>query len=163
MKSLRKKLYLIAFLLLTTSQFACAEKTTPPASEKIITITVDDDFEFIKENIKTAITEQGLLVRDVLHISDMLENTKNIGGAGELFAKAEVIEFCSSVITHKMALAHPANISNCPFSISMYALAEKPETLYLSYQPPVILGENNTALEAEIRQMHATIVDAATQ
>jgi len=155
---------LIALFLCCLSPFAYAEKAPETkATDKIITLEVEDDFEFIKENIKAAILEQGLLVRDELHINEMLENTKNIGEAGELFSKAEVIEFCSSVITHKMAALNPANISNCPFSISIYALAKKPDVLYLSYQTPNLIGEKTEALEAEITKMHKAIISAASE
>jgi hypothetical protein len=40
-----------------------------------------------------------------------------------------------------MALAHPANMANCPLTISIYQQRSDPDHTYIAYRRPGMLGE----------------------
>jgi uncharacterized protein (DUF302 family) len=126
-----------------------------PVTTQIVKKQVSDDFETTKENLEMAITGQGLRVSGTLHVSEMLNRTgKDLGFDKQIFAKAESLEFCSALISHKMAVADSANISVCPFTIAVYSYTKKPETVYVSYRLPTLLGD-----AAEVTQDIKTLLD----
>jgi len=130
---------------------------------KVLKKQVSDDFETTKENLEMAITGQGLRVSGTLHVSEMLNRTgKDLGFDKPIFAKAESLEFCSALISHKMAVADPANISVCPFTIAIYSYTEKPETVYVSYRLPTLLGDAKKVTQ-DIETLLADIVEEATE
>jgi len=132
-----------------------AANVTAPITTKIVKKQVSDDFETTKENLEMAITGKGLRVSGTLHVSEMLNRTgKDLGFDKQIFAKAESLEFCSALISHKMAVADSANISVCPFTIAVYSYTEKPETVYISYRLPTLLGD-----AAEVTQDIKTLLD----
>ena len=130
---------------------------------KMLKKQVSDDFETTKENLEMAITGKGLRVSGTLHVSEMLNRTgKDLGFDKPIFAKAESLEFCSALISHKMAVADPANISVCPFTIAIYTYHNKPETVYVSYRLPKLLGDAS-AVTQDIETLLAEIVEEATE
>ena len=158
---------LFTALLLTASLSAYAEdkaSTTEAVAESPIVVKeVSDDFDSIKENIEMAITGKGLLVSGTLHVSEMLNRTgKDLGFDKQIFEKAESVEFCSAVISHKMAVADPANISVCPFTIAVYTYTEKPETVYVSYHRPNLAGDAEEVTK-DINDLMSSVVEEATE
>ena len=171
-----KKLFLILFSSLLIST-ACAEKTTekkaadskPTATtkveeEKSVIITkAGTSFDDINESVRLAIADGGMIVSGTLHISDMLNRTgKDIGFDKNIFKKSEAVEFCSALISHKMAAAHPSNISMCPFTIAIYELNDEPGVVYLSYRRVKLLGDGKK-VEEEIVKLLQDIVDESVE
>lgn len=168
-----KKLFIILFSSLLIST-ACAEKTSETsakkteskiieatkAEEKSVVITkAGTSFDDINENVRSAITDGGMIVSGTLHISDMLNRTgKDIGFDKNIFKKSEAVEFCSAEISHKMAAVHPSNVSMCPFTIVIYELNDEPGVIYLSYRRVKLLGDGKK-VEAEIVKLLQGIVD----
>ena len=65
--------------------------------------------------ITLAIEGRGLVINYVSHIGDMLERTgADIGATRQVFAKAEIIEFCSAGLSRQMMELDPHNIVLCP-------------------------------------------------
>ena len=162
-------LFITLISTLSTPSLLAAEKSTSTSATlssipvKIVKKQVSDDFETTKENIEMAITNKGLRVSGTLHVSEMLNRTgKDLGFEKQIFAKAESVEFCSALISHKMAIADSANISVCPFTIAIYSYKEKPEAVYISYRLPTLLGEA-TEVTADIKTLLAEIVEEATE
>ena len=173
--------FLFSSLLIST---ACAEKQTiteaKPATENVVeapkveTLKAEkeksvvitkagESFETIKENVEAAIADAGMIVSGTLHVSDMLNRTgKDIGFEKNIFKKSEAVEFCSSVISHKMAVAHPSNISMCPFTVAIYELNDEPDVIYLSYRRVKLLGDGKK-VEEEIVELLQTIVDDSVE
>lgn len=152
---------LLATATLVVSVAVNAEKAVvePSAEDSPIVVkTVNDDFESIKENVEMAITDKGLKVSGTLHVSDMLNRTgKDLGFDKQIFEKAESVEFCSAVISHKIAIASPENITVCPFTVAVYTYKDKPETVYVSYHKPSLAGDAE-AVTKEINDLLASIV-----
>jgi len=171
-----KKLFLILFssFLLST---ACAEKPTETKAanakvtktekvveEKSVFITkAGTSFDDINESVRAAITDGGMIVSGTLHISNMLNRTgKDIGFTKNIFKKSEAVEFCSAIISHKMAVVHPSNVSMCPFTVVIYELNDEPGVVYLSYRRVKLLGDGKK-VEAEIIKLLQGIVDESVE
>lgn len=166
-----KTLFLILFSSLLIST-ACAEKTEPKATDKkptetttvsteksVVITKAGTSFDDIKESVIAAITDEGMIVSGTLHISEMLNRTgKDIGFEKNIFKKSEGIEFCSALISHKMAAVDPSNVSMCPFTVVVYELNSEPNVIYLSYRRVNLLGDGK-AVEADIVKLLQGIVD----
>ncbi len=138
-----------------------SKRTAPPTS--IVITKAGTSFDDINENVRTAITDGGMIVSGTLHISDMLNRTgKDIGFDKNIFKKSEAIEFCSALISHKMAAIHPANVSMCPFTIAIYELNDEPGVVYLSYRRVKLLGDGKK-VEDDIVALLQNIVDESVE
>jgi uncharacterized protein (DUF302 family) len=119
-----------------------------------------EPFEDVVENIKMAIIERGLLVSGTLHVSDMLNRTAPDLGYAEVFTKAESVEFCSALISHKMAQAAPENIAICPFTIAVYVKHADPQQVYVAYRSPLLAGSAKEATDEIITLLEGIIEDS---
>ncbi len=103
--------------------------------------STDASFEEVREFLNLAITGRGIKINTVAHIGDMLERTgPDIGRTKQVFVKAEAFEFCTSVLSRDMMEASPHNIVFCPYVIAVYVLPDEPDTVYLSYRRPQLVG-----------------------
>jgi uncharacterized protein (DUF302 family) len=120
--------------------------------------TTDQTFEDVVENVKMGVIDQGLLVSGTLHVSDMLNRTASDLGFSEVFSKAESVEFCSALISHKMAQAAPENIGLCPFTIAVYVKKDEPGRVYVAYRIPILSGD-----AAEVSAAIVELLDGIAQ
>ncbi len=120
--------------------------------------TTDQAFEDVVENVKMGVIDQGLLVSGTLHVSDMLNRTASDLGFSEVFSKAESVEFCSALISHKMAQAAPENIGVCPFTIAVYVKKDEPDRVYVAYRIPILSGD-----AAEVSAAIVELLDGIAQ
>ncbi len=173
-----KKLFLILLCSIVISAVYAEKNTSSEAKtaetksskikkvkeEKSVVITkAGASFEDISDNVRMAITDGGMIVSGTLHISDMLNRTgKDIGFDKNIFKKSEAIEFCSALISHKMAAVHPANVSMCPFTIAIYELNDEPDVVYLSYRRVNLLGDGKK-VEEDIIKLLQSIVDESVE
>lgn len=98
-------------------------------------------FDDVKGAVEMAITDRGMVVNNVSRVGEMLERTgKDLGETKQIFLKAEVLEFCSAVVSRKMMEADPDNIVFCPYVISVYVVPEKPGEVRVAYRKPQIVG-----------------------
>ncbi len=129
----------------------------------MVTFVTEDDFETIKENIVIAVQGRGLNIANELHASEMLNRTgPDLGYANNTYDHAETIEFCSAVISLKLAAANPANISLCPFAVSIYVLSASPKMVNVTYRHPVGNEASQEAI-AEVEALVRGIVEEAME
>ena len=167
---IKNNLFLAALLLFggivsanDTTQTTDAAANTSDNESPIVVTKVEEEFDVIKENVELAITGKGLKLSGTLHVSDMLNRTgKDLGFDKQIFEKAESVEFCSALISHKMAIASPENISICPFTVAIYSYKDKPNTIYLSYRKPQLAGDAEE-VSKDINDLLSSIVEEATQ
>jgi hypothetical protein len=117
-------------------------------------------FEEVVENIKMAIIERGLLVSSTLYVSDMLNRTAPDLGYTEVFSKAESVEFCSALISHKMAKVAPENIAICPFTIAVYVRHADPQLVYVAYRSPHLAGSGKETADEIVDLLEGIIEDS---
>ena len=118
----------------------------------LVTYTSKDDFDTVKNAITEAIAGKGLVINTTSHIGEMLERTgKDMGGAKQIFVKAESIEFCSASVSRMTMEADPHNIVFCPYIISVYVLPKEPKKTYVSYRKPDLVG--TAASKASLKEV----------
>lgn len=107
------------------------------AEDWLVRKQVSSSFEDAREAITMAIENRGLVVNYTSHIADMLQRTgADIGASRQIFAQAEIIEFCSAGLSRQMMEADPHNIVLCPFAIAIYTLPGEKKTTWISYRQP---------------------------
>lgn len=123
------------------------------AAGEAVVIPVQGRFDEVRDALVFAVEGKGLVINYTGHIGAMLERTgKDIGATRRIYEQAESLEFCSAKLSRQMMEADPANIVNCPFVISVYALPGKPGTVFLAYRKPMA---GLKAVEALLRELVA--------
>ncbi|MFM9883409.1 MAG: hypothetical protein ACKVQT_10310 [Burkholderiales bacterium] len=103
----------------------------------VVSYTKQGKFEQVRDDLKTAIESRGLVIDYQAFVNRMLERTgKDIGSARRLYTGAEAFAFCSAALSRKTMEADPANMSQCPYSIVVYATAQVPDQVVVSYRRP---------------------------
>lgn len=155
-----KKMLFICALAAFTGLAQAAEKITPDDAP-IVVYKAEGEYGFLKEALQNAIIGQGLKVTSTLHISDMLARTAaDLDIEANVYATAESLEFCSIMLSHQMSVAHPANMSTCPLTISIYQTQANPDHIYLSYRRPQLLGEADEVTAAVTDLLDGIVNDA---
>ncbi len=128
----------IGALLLAVSAAAHATSATTAG---IVVVAVKGDYDDVKERVVQAIEGRGLVVNYTGQIGSMLERTgRDLGRTGSIYAKAEVVEFCSAALSRDSMEADPRNIVFCPYTIAVYALPGETGRTYVAYRKPVAIG-----------------------
>ncbi len=96
---------------------------------------INNEYAVIRDNLEQAIIGRGLVITGVSYVGDMLARTGvDLGGKRQIYVHAEVLEFCSAVLSRKMMEADPANIVYCPYGIAIYERADQPGQIYLAHR-----------------------------
>ncbi|MBL3528402.1 MAG: hypothetical protein JMN27_12605 [gamma proteobacterium endosymbiont of Lamellibrachia anaximandri] len=146
--------FLLFALMLSVAGMAFAGGAAP---DPVVIYKADEVYEDVIDNIKMAVEERGMLVSGILHVSDMLNRTGPDLGYKQVFKKAESVEFCSAVISHKMTQVSPVNLVVCPFTIAVYVKADEPEQVYVAYRSQSLAGQADK-VTAEILELLDGIV-----
>jgi uncharacterized protein (DUF302 family) len=133
------------------------------AGDYMTVFTKTGSFDEVREAVEMAITERGMVVNNVSHVGEMLERTgKDLGETRKIFLKADVLEFCSAVVSRKMMEPDPDNIVFCPYTISVYVVPEKPDEVRVAYRKPQLVGspDSQKALKAVDDLLSSIVKDA---
>ena len=152
----------LLILLLALSLPALAATDIPTTASPITVQYIDDEsFEDIKENVEMAITDRGLTVSGTLHVQEMLTRTGDDLGFGPgPYLKAESLEFCSALISHKMIKTDPSNMGICPFTIAIYILRTEPNRVYVAYRVPSLAGDADNVLKEVIALLDGVVKES---
>ena len=94
-------------------------------------------FEDVRDDLKLAIEGKGLVIDHQSFVGSMLQRTReDVGSGKKLYADAQAFVFCSAVLSRKTMEADAANAALCPYSIMVYATAQDPGTVVVSYRRP---------------------------
>jgi uncharacterized protein (DUF302 family) len=103
----------------------------------VVTYSKQAKFENVRDDLKIAIEAKGLVIDYQSFVNSMLERTgKDVGSAKKLYADAQAFVFCSATLSRKTMEADPANISMCPYTMVVYATAQEPGKVHVSYRRP---------------------------
>jgi uncharacterized protein (DUF302 family) len=108
--------------------------------------SVKGQYEEVKERVMFAIENRGIVLNYTARVGNMLERTgKDLGRPQQIFNQAEVLEFCSAVLSRATMEADPHNIVSCPYTIAIYTLPQEPGKVYISYRKPSAAGVKPSA------------------
>jgi uncharacterized protein (DUF302 family) len=114
-------------------------------------------FDDVRDDLKTAIEGRGLVVDYQSFVNRMLERTgKDVGSARKLYADAQAFVFCSAALSRKTMEADLANVSLCPYTITVYATAQDPGTVHVSYRRPW-RPDGSAASKAALKEVEALL------
>jgi uncharacterized protein (DUF302 family) len=115
--------------------------------------TVDN----VREDLRLAIESKGLVIDYESHLAKMLDRTgKDLGAAQPLYADARVLQFCSAQLSRKMMQADRSNAVLCPYALAVYATADKPDVVHVSYRRPMRPG-GGPASRAALLEVNALL------
>jgi hypothetical protein len=153
----------LIFAILTTLVLGPHALANGPSDSPMAVYESALDYDFTKQNVELAVTGRGLIVSGTLHVADMLNRTaEDLGLEGDIYLKAESVEFCSAYLSHRMIAADPTNLTICPFTVAVYVLKSDPDTVYVAYRRPVLAGDG-AAVEKEIIDLLDGIAREATE
>ena len=127
--------------------------------------SVKGEFADVRDRVVMALENRGLVVSYTAKVGNMLERTgRDVGRDRRIYANAEVLEFCSAVLSRDTMEADPRNIVFCPYAIAVYTLPQVTGTVYLSYRTPAAQGSGQSirALRA-VEKLLAEVVGEAMQ
>ena len=131
------QLTIISFLWLISPLQADEGVKKSVTSSSIIKQKIEGNYLEVAQNIRSAILGKGIHIAHELHASDMLQRTgPSFGYSKNIYANAEILEFCSAALSQKLARIDPDNIIMCPFTIGVYALTGEKDITYIVYQIP---------------------------
>ena len=114
-------------------------------------------FEDVLDEVKLAIEGKGLVIDYESFVNRMLERTgKDVGSTRKLYADARALVFCSAALSRKTMEADPANAAFCPYSIMVYATAQEPGTVHVSYRRPW-RPDGSAASKAALKEVEALL------
>jgi len=150
--------FIAAILLILQNQASIAENEWAVFSE------IEEDFETVTGFLQSSIEEEGLSIANRGNVSDMLARTKDaVGGSELLYKRAEIFEFCSAKLGHKIFAINPKNLAACPLTIVVYELKTNPGIVYIGYRraPSMISGADK--IFSEVDALLARIVKGAIE
>jgi uncharacterized protein (DUF302 family) len=154
------KLYFLAVCLFTLTACAAA-----PASSNASYVRYDTQgiYADVREDLSQAIINRGLVISGVSHIAEMLDRTgKDVGSEKKIYLHAEALQFCSAVISRRAMEADSHNAVFCPYTISVYELANEPGKIYVSYRKaPEVNSTASREAMAQVEKLLADIVSEA--
>jgi len=123
----------------------------------VVTYSKNAKFDDVRDDLKLAIEGKGLVIDYQSFVNRMLERTgKDVGSSRKLYADAQAFVFCSAALSRKTMEADAANASLCPYSIMVYATAQQPGTVHVSYRRPW-RPDGSAASKAALKEVEALL------
>ena len=135
------------------------------ADSMVVDATARGSFEDVKQMLRLAIENRGLVVDHESNVGDMLERTgKDLGATRQIYVRAQVLEFCSAAYSRRTMLADPRLLAFCPYGIGIYQLPGEDDTIHLVYRRPWIEADApGAAALREVDQLLRAILQDAAQ
>jgi len=126
-----------ALLLMTPVIAEEQQALTPQVIGPSWVYTTKGDFHEVKADLVGAISSRGIVLSYTAHAAGMLQRTADaVGAVGKAYDNADILLFCKADTTYTLTIKNPHNISLCPYSISIYTLANDWENVFLSIRAP---------------------------
>lgn len=135
------------------------------ADGAVVVRTIEGSFDEIRERVVFAVESQGLVVDHTARVGTMLKRTaKDLGETTEVFGDAEVLHFCSALLSRRMVEADPGLLAFCPYGIAVYTLPGDPNTTFVSYRrmPTTLATPSQRSVLQRVESLLETIVEEAS-
>ena len=141
-------------LALLTAFCSVALAADPPP---VVSYSTKAKFEDVRDDLKSAIEGQGLVIDYHSFINKMIERTgKDLGATRKVYADAQAFVFCSAGLSRKTMEADPANAAMCPYTMTVYATAQEPDKVHVTYRRPWRPG-GSAASKAALKDVEALL------
>lgn len=105
------------------------------ADELVTTYETDAAFADVSADLQDAIVNRGYNVDYHGHIGEMLNRTAgDVGASKALYKHAELMQFCSAVVSRAVMEADIGNIAFCPYIVFAYEAQSKPGTVVVGFR-----------------------------
>jgi uncharacterized protein (DUF302 family) len=106
-----------------------------PEGEHVVTRTVEGSFDDVRLDLENAILNRGLVIDYEGFVGDMLNRTAaDVGATTQVYTRADMLQFCSAVLSRTMVEADPANLGFCPYIVFLYETPETAGTVTVGYR-----------------------------
>lgn len=140
---------------------------TPAAQASDVTeIKVEAAFEDVLQDLSDAIVNRGYKIDYQAFVGDMLKRTgADIEGSKPIYKDAQLLQFCSAVLSRKAMQADPANIAFCPYVLFVYERVDEAGNVRVGFRRLDEVGssESKQALAAVNDILQEMIEEAADQ
>lgn len=144
----------VLLLALLTALFTAVQAADP---NPVVSYSKKAKFEEVRDDLKSAIEGKGLVIDYQSYVNRMLERTgKDVGSGRKLYADAQAFVFCSAALSRKTMEADPANVSMCPYTMVVYATAQAPDTVFVTYKRPW-RPDGSAASKASLKEVEALL------
>lgn len=132
----------------------CTPPPKPAADPgHMVQYSKEGKFEDVRDDLKAAIENRGLVIDNTSHIHNMLERTgKDLGQTARIFKDAEAFSFCSATASRNTMEADPHNIVFCPYTIAAYVTEKEPGKVYVAFRRLQPVGSD--ASKASLKAVH---------
>lgn len=97
--------------------------------------TKKGDYAEVRQDLEDGIINRGYVIDFKGAIGNMLARTRtDVGSTKKLYKNAEFLIFCSASLSRATMEADPHAIAFCPYAMTVYELAAKPGTVYVSHR-----------------------------
>lgn len=149
--------------LLSLCLFTLALQPLRADESPIVVTQVEGEYAEVLESVKAAIRGKGINIAHTLGAAEMLNRTGiDFGISNNVYLHAEIVEFCSASISHKLSQKNSANITVCPFAISVYVTSDDPKHVKLAYRRPTA-GEESAQEIGEVVKLVESIIAEASE
>ena len=147
--------------VLVAVAFAAMPGSTAVADEMRTFKKTGVPYEDVKMDVEMAIEHKGLKIGAIGDLGDMLARTQSDIAKGDTatYKAAHYYQFCSAVLSHKLAKADPMNIGHCPFLVFSYETLAKPGEIVVGYRTITRSGSPET--RAVLDEVEATLDNIA--
>lgn len=129
----------------------------PVPAQSVLEARAKGSFEEVRQLLVIAIEGQGLVVDHVSNVGDMLARTgQDLGAATRIYARAEVLQFCSANYSRQLMEADPRLLAFCPFGVGIYTLPGETDTVHLVYRRMQAEGVS-PAVAAALKKIDAVL------
>jgi uncharacterized protein (DUF302 family) len=139
--------------------------STAQASQ-ISEIKVEAEFDSVLQDLSDAIINRGYKIDYQAFVGDMLKRTAaDIEGSHPIYKDAQLLQFCSAVLSRKAMQANPANLAFCPYILFVYERVDEVGQVRVGFRRLDEVGSeaSKKALAAVNSVLQKMIEEAADQ
>ncbi|HEY9057168.1 MAG TPA: DUF302 domain-containing protein [Aurantimonas sp.] len=134
------------------------------AAETITSYETDAPFDEVRQDLTDAIVNRGYVIDYEAFVGEMLARTGgDVGAEKTLFqdGNANVMQFCSAVLSRKAMEADIMNLSFCPYGVFVYENAETAGTVTVGFRRLDEIGSDES--KAAIGEINAVLDEIAKE
>jgi len=135
-------------------------------ASQISEIKVEAEFDNVLQDLSDAIINRGYKIDYQAFVGDMLKRTgADIEGSKPIYKDAQLLQFCSAVLSRKAMEADPANLAFCPYILFVYERVDEAGQVRVGFRrlDEVGSGASKKALAAVNAVLQEMIEEAADQ